>query len=54
MKSAITALVIRVEETTYDDEGRVTPRKPMAELVAFESQIPPEVEAWVRSLMGER
>jgi hypothetical protein len=51
MKTVISALIIKVEETTYNEAGQQIPRKPLIEVVAFESQIPPEVAEWVRGIL---
>jgi len=47
----ITALEILVELTDYTDDGKVKPRPQPVKFVKWEAEIPPEVLAWVRSML---
>jgi len=54
MKTAITALLIQVEITPYNDAGQVMPRPQPQQYSVFEADIPPEILEWVRDLMAKR
>ncbi len=55
MKQAITALVVQVEITQYDDAGKVTGRifqdGKMPSFVVHEASIPDAVLEWVQSML---
>lgn len=51
MTKRITFIAGRAEITPFADDGKVTPRSAPAAFQAFESEIPPEVDAWLRKIM---
>ena len=53
MRQAITGLIVQVEVTGYDDNGKVAGRPEKAPTFqVLEAMIPPEVMAWVKLNIG--
>ena len=53
MKQVITAILVQVEVTPYDDAGRAMLRPKPIVLIAAEADIPKPVLDWVRGKLNE-
>ena len=56
MKTVITALLVQVEQTVYDDEARVVSRPDPRQTTfsVFEVEIPDHVREWVREKLAAK
>jgi len=52
MKQVITALVVQVEVTNYNEAGQVAQRPEMPRFVAIEADIPEPVLEWVQQVLA--
>lgn len=54
MKTTVTALLVQVETTVYNDEGGVVTRPQPSQFSVFEVDIPEHVREWVRERMAAK